>query len=119
MQDKPAPYAPLPFFVNGKPRLETQREIKLIYLVSGLVLIGRVERLHSTIVLHEPFEVMVTPASKENKLEVSLIPFGSMFGALPSIEKTDIIQDTLILAEVAAKNEILAEYEIAASREFT
>ena len=59
--------------------------IVIAYLSSGQVIVAKRAMEDGQVVLQDPFELLVSP-TQHGGLQASLMPFGTLFGALPPIK---------------------------------
>jgi len=78
--------------------------VVVLYLISGQVIIGKLEGM----ILSAPFELLASPSPQG--VRVSLLAFGSLFGALAPIPQLDLNELPILCNPVEAPAHLVAEY---------
>lgn len=83
------------------------KKIVVARLVGGQTVIGKLLPHDSIVILEDPMELFAAPAG--GALRISMIPFGSLFGALPPVDQLDITNLELV-PQIEAPQGMADEY---------
>jgi hypothetical protein len=84
--------------------------IKVLHLVSGQTIVGKQKADFSEgIYLDDPFELMSFPNQELGRMDVTLIPFGSLMGLLPAVTSLTLTSDQYFAA-IDAPPDLINEY---------
>lgn len=85
-------------------------EIAICHLLGGQVVIGEVSRIDEHVIISQPHEVFAVPAESSLQAVISLVPFGSIMGCVPSISLNEVrVHHTLVLATITEVDERLKD----------
>lgn len=94
--------------------------IKVLHLLGGQVIIGNVEKdeVGQNAIVTHAYELMATPGPDSLKSNISLIPYGSLFGAMPSIVPPFLLipMSGLVAIPVDPPTELLQAFDAAYQR---